>query len=269
MDESMTLPDMAALLGRETATAHQAVFGTQPVDDVSLAAIGLTVELWRNTTLEDLHAGTGAREQRDEDDELRRRYGWAPVQAFSGIPDPVMLQLNVSTFRQVRSALAKSGIDPDALGRRLLDERRVVTLGAVTVAVGELFAPVWEQLMIDEGGIATKLKQLSRFVTHFGPEATRQAAELFAQSYASHWFGTPWWVPGIDKAVESGLVPAELDVALLRQRPDRLGASEVSWLSWNPELQRHLDGARDAWFAERGCDPATRPPHPFVAGFLM
>jgi hypothetical protein len=251
-----------------TVSCHRQTFGAHAPDDGSLASIGLTVALWRNSVVEDLHAG-GDPGRRADDDELRRREGWAPVTRTSGIPDEVMLQLNVSTFRQLRSLLRSRGLDPDALGRRLCDPRRVLTLGPVTVEFGELFAPVWDELIWDaDGCLSRQPGKLAVTLEMVGRETLWQGCELFAASYASHWFGTPWWTQAVDRAVTTGAIPTTLDVAALKERPDRLDADEAAWLSWNFDFRDLLEEAKRDWQRERTGGEVPAAPHPWMFGLF-
>lgn len=251
-----------------TVSCHRRSFGADAPDDGSLAAIGLTVALWRNSVVEDLHAG-GDPDQRAADDELRRREGWAPVTRTSGIPDEVMLQLNVSAFRQLRSLLRTNGLDPEALGRRLCDPRRMLTLGPVTVEFGELFSPVREELIWNgDGCLSRQSDKLAVTLKMVGRETLWQASELFAASYASHWFATPWWTLAVDRAVAAGAIPASLEVDALEKRPDRLDSDGASWLSWNLDFRALLEEAKRDWQRERTGGEVPAASHPWMFGLF-
>jgi hypothetical protein len=94
--------------------ALQDSFGIDPTsehDDMcALATTGLVVSCWRNTVLENIHAGGFVSNAR------RGSY------ARDGIPDRDMARLNVATWRQVRPHVHPTGIDVLAV-RALLREQ--------------------------------------------------------------------------------------------------------------------------------------------------
>ncbi len=115
-------------LGDLTAFAREQ-FGLDPTLDrvamTRLAAIGLTVQAWRNTSLEDLHAGD---------------------HVTGGFPDSDMMRFNVATFRVVCEQVRPDRCDWDALEAVLTDPGRVLPGG---VTVGALAGSEFEQLASD------------------------------------------------------------------------------------------------------------------------
>ena len=252
-----------AAMRAATARAHRRMFGDGGCDDGSLAAVGITATLWRNSVLEKLHAGTDEAAY----DAVRARTGWAPVGPATGIPDDVMLRVNVSTFRQLRAVVVSRGLDPAALGRCLCDGQRLMTGGTVTVTFEQLFAPVFDELVWDAEGCLWD--QAGRFETMFelaGQQMVWQAAELFATTFAPHWFGTPWWRLAVDAAAAAGELPGALDAAALRYRPDRLDTPGARWLAGNRSFRLRCENARDGWLRSVTGQDARLDRHPWVSG---
>ena len=90
-----------------------------------LAAIGLTLRAWRNTSLEDLHAGS---------------------HPSGGFPDSQMMRFNVATFRVVSQYIGNDQFDWVGLRRALTDPNRELP-GDLTV--GELCGEEFDRLVAD------------------------------------------------------------------------------------------------------------------------
>jgi hypothetical protein len=90
-----------------------------------LAAIGLTVQAWRNTSLEDLHAGD---------------------HASGGFSDSHMMRFNIATFRVVREGVETDRFEWDALEAVLTNPDRVLPGGTT---VGTLAGNEFERLASD------------------------------------------------------------------------------------------------------------------------
>jgi hypothetical protein len=69
----------------------------------ALAAIGLTIQAWRNTSLEELHAGD---------------------HPSGGFPDSDMMRFNIATFRVVSSNVTLDAFDWHGLEATLTDPDR-------------------------------------------------------------------------------------------------------------------------------------------------
>ena len=90
-----------------------------------LAAIGLTVRAWRNTSLEDLHAGS---------------------HPSGGFPDSQMMRFNIATFRVVADHIGEQRVDWSGLRAALNDPERKLPGG---LTVGELCGEEFERLAED------------------------------------------------------------------------------------------------------------------------
>jgi hypothetical protein len=141
----------------------------------ALAAIGLTNGAWRNTHLENLHAGN---------------------HPSGGIPDADMMRFNIATTRLVREYVTADGIDWDGLTKAMTDPDRALPGGTT---VEELAGDEYEILADDIeaslwGGRQTEADKgltyaLSRFAAH---------GALACQD----WWCTPWWQDGVDVFIE-------------------------------------------------------------------
>jgi len=94
-------------------------------DMMNLAAIGLTIRAWRNTSLEDLHAGS---------------------HPSGGFSDAEMMRFNIATFRVVRDRIERDRFDWEALRVALTDPERELPGG---VTVGQLCRHEFERLAAD------------------------------------------------------------------------------------------------------------------------
>jgi hypothetical protein len=189
---------------------------------LDLAAIGLTNGSWRNTALEDIHAG---------------------ADGGPGIRDADMMRFNIATFRVVRAHLALDGVRWEELLDALTDPERPLpgrtTVEAVAGASYQALAEsIEDQLNVaydtaDERGVPFALR---RFAIHGG---------LACRG----WYGTPWWPDIVDVFIEEladpesrawryddGLRPEPTAVRdrerlrqQLRNRPETLSRAAVDW----------------------------------------
>jgi hypothetical protein len=151
------------------------VFANEQGALLDLAAIGLTNGSWRNTLLEDIHAG---------------------ADGGPGISDADMMRFNIATFRTVRAHLSLDEIAWEELLDALTDPERPLP-GRTTVEVvagasyQALAESIEDQLNVaysaaDSHGIAFALR---RFAIHGG---------LACRG----WYGTPWWPETVDVFIE-------------------------------------------------------------------
>ncbi len=240
-------------------------------------AVGLTVLCWRNTVLEDVHAGVerGAHLERlgkDPDDpavqaeetEARRAYyqsldaDWDALavvdpdeavrigrwlegrdQGF-GIPDDIMMRLNISTALAVREILddllpesvTEAGAElpydrravPDhvaATATLLQDPSRVLTVGGTEVVAGEVLADSWDEYAED---VIDKVSRHVMFCDRIGVRRALWYMGLSGVLYASSWFPNPWWARAVDQLQRA---TANGDLSALFYAPDRADATPL------------------------------------------
>jgi hypothetical protein len=140
-----------------------------------LAAIGLTIRAWRNTSLEDLHAGS---------------------HPSGGFPDAQMMRFNIATFRVVSQFIEDDRFDWSGLRAALTDPARKLPGG---LTVGELCGEEFDRLASDiEGALETseRIEQRQGFLyvlTVFALQA--------GISYKG-WYGSPWWRDVVERFIE-------------------------------------------------------------------
>jgi len=157
----------------------QEQFGLDPnLDRVAmtrLAAIGLTVQAWRNTSLEDLHAGD---------------------HVTGGFPDSDMMRFNIVTFRVVREQVGPDRCEWDALEAMLTDPGRVLPSG---VTVGALAGSEFEHLASD----VRNALSISRLIEQRrGFPFLLSLLALQAGMSNKEWYGTPWWQDVVNVFIE-------------------------------------------------------------------
>jgi hypothetical protein len=131
------------------------------------AAIGITLDCWRNTELETLHASTHSR-----------------------FTDLVMAKLNIATTRAVRDYITTAGIDWSGIGGVLLDAERAGGNNAGD-SIADLTGAGWPALA---ASIEAKLARWEHIEQLAGPEATlRLASVMGSTDYTSRWWGNGWW----------------------------------------------------------------------------
>jgi hypothetical protein len=226
-DEPASMSLTEALRRRGVALGVDLCDADQLID---AAAVGLTIMLWRNTLLEDLHAGDGSTPRwdttladlealevaadPDEGDRLIAVVAGAGV--GEGIPDDVMLRANCSTVDDVRAALtatfdpswvSPSAPIPAAPGdvpaflvaalTALVDPDRTVRVGCAEVATAELFGSWW-QTHADEvqGECAVPLL---RCADSAGVRAALWATAVSGASYGAGWFPNRPWIDAVDR----------------------------------------------------------------------
>lgn len=200
------------------------------------ASVGLTVLCWRNTVLEDVHAG-GEREDRigdeaserearrahrlkldrdikiirqaDPDEHARMRVLLDGRAQGFGIPDDVMMRLNVSTARDVREVLAETlpsavtevGTElayrcseaPDhvtTLVGLLQDPNRELTVGGSRVTARAILGASWDEYRDD---VIRKITTHLTFCDTIGARRALWHVALSGTIYATEWFPSPWW----------------------------------------------------------------------------
>jgi hypothetical protein len=216
------------------------------------AAVGLTVLCWRNTALEDVHAG-GERSQalehvgndpddpviQAEEEQARHTFDekldadWDVLaevdpdeaarievllegreQGF-GIPDDIMMRLNISTALNVREVLGEvlpnSVIEPGTeltyddesapdhvveLVELLQDPDRLLTVGGTSTTASDLLGGTWDKYTED---VMRKIGIHLRFCDLLGTRRALWYASMSGILYASDWFPNPWWARAVDQ----------------------------------------------------------------------
>jgi hypothetical protein len=129
------------------------------------AAIGLTLECWRHSELETVHASSAT------------------------LTDVVMARLSIGTTRSLLSYISPAGIDWKGLGGVLLDpERRTPQGRSVLELVGEHHWPAVAE------SILARLYEWTHIESIAGPDATlRLASAMGSTSSTARWWGNGWW----------------------------------------------------------------------------
>jgi hypothetical protein len=222
-------------------------FGVHPNRDheevCSLATTGYVLSCWRNTVLEDIHSG-----------------GFVPTArrgsyARDGIPDRDMARLNVATWRQIRPHVHPTGIDVIAVRELLRDKKRPVTIGANTFTCGNLFAGTWTKLVwhLNEGAWLP-LHLADRMFGGDEAAAMRYYA-ICGGSYASDWFGNPWWEVSITAWAKQNQPERAGDIDLALHAPNQLDDNAIRWLM-NAKYDRSFRDSIITWKLDRGVDQA-------------
>lgn len=271
------------------------------------AAVGLSVILWRNTALEDIHAGrerydavhareeagasgedveqmfaeakAAARAQRADldagletyadvaDDRERARLALLIDQrrCGAGIPDDVMMRINVSTARQVRavldeqlpqSAAEPGGVLPYTRGgvpdflfgvyAAVIDPDRPMTVGPAVITVGALLG----ERGTDEfrSSVLEKMGPLLAGADQLGARRLLWLVTLTGAGYAGGWWPSPAW-PAAVADLRKALVAGEIERVMHQGSGDRwspIPDDEAFWsaLAHNPEA---LNGRQAHW----------------------
>ncbi|HEX2809411.1 MAG TPA: hypothetical protein VHN80_24885 [Kineosporiaceae bacterium] len=189
----------------------RAVHGIDPALDrdglTGLAAVRLTLVLWRNSPLEDIHA------------------------AATGLDDGQMLAANVEVTRLLLTHVHHEGVDWDTIVEVLTDPARPVA-GTPLVMTGtrsEIFAL--------SAHIRDHVQQYRRAQQLVGWPRLLRALALMCQS---NWWGTPWWPDTVTQwlteaaeTIRSDAPPGWRDVerlgGALLEAPDALPQVVRTW----------------------------------------
>jgi len=213
-------------------------------------AVGLTVLCWRNTVLEDVHASV-ERTQRlkrlgldpndpdvqagekvarrgfyqlldanwdtlvetDPDESARMDVLLEGREQGFGIPDDVMMRMNISTATAVRDVLdevlPESATEPDTdlhYSRRtvpdhvaavvdlLQDPDRLLTVGGTNLMAGDILGDSWDEYTED---VYRKITGHLKLCDLIGTRRALWHVGLSGALYASSWFPNPWWVRAV------------------------------------------------------------------------
>lgn len=183
------------------------------------AAIGITLDCWRHTELESLHASN------------------------KRLTDVVMAKLSIASTRGIRPYLTANSIDWSGIAGLLLDPERPASNDA---SIGDLVRPRWPEL---SASIESQLQRRQHVESVIGPRATIRLLSAYGSSdYTKGWWGNSWWRSLTDKVVthvrehfpeflpESEDEFASADLACeLREHPDTLPDDVLSALIDPPD----------------------------------
>jgi hypothetical protein len=140
-----------------------------------LAAIGLTLRAWRNTSLEDLHAGS---------------------HPSGGFPDSQMMRFNIATTRVVSGHIEDDRFDWSGLRTALTNPDRELPGG---LTVGELCGEEFEPLAAD---IDEALAIVERTEQRRGFPYVHTVLAVQAGISYKDWYGSPWWPDVVERFIE-------------------------------------------------------------------
>ncbi|HSV64797.1 MAG TPA: hypothetical protein VLJ59_02665 [Mycobacteriales bacterium] len=172
-----------------------------PVPDI--AALGLTLECWRHTAIEQLHSSN------------------------HDLSDVIMMKLNIATSRAAMEFVNLDGVSWERIAAILLDADRTITDGR---PVGQLVGPGWPE-------VAQSIKQKLAYWQHIeavlGPRATlRLLSVMGSTAYTERWWGNSWWSDLVDKVTR----------AAIRRHPSLVDpANEFSGLELAADLAHQPD----------------------------
>lgn len=194
-----------------------------------LAAIGLTIQAWRNTSLEDLHAGS---------------------HPSGGFPDSDMMRFNIATFRVIAGCITPERFDWAGLTSALTDPDRALPGG---LTVGALAGDEFEELASDSRR-ALQIDQ--RVERDYGLAYLLTMLALQGGLSYKGWYGSPWWQDVVDLFIE---LLADPDSSAWKYDEDR--EAEPSMVSDRSALAQTLLDAPESldddsiyWCLKHGLD---------------
>jgi hypothetical protein len=250
------LPSAEALndLARNTLGV---TFEQEPDTITALAAVQLTVDVWRNTYLEELHAGS---------------------HPTGGFPDADMMRFNIATTRIVAEHVTTSGIDWSAMRQAIADPARVLPGGRM---LSELANDEFDQLA---ESIEEAIDVRRAFALEHGMAYFLTSLAVLAGISNKNWYGTPWWPDGVDAFFELLATPgsaawrhddgsnpeppsvADRDTlrALLLDEPERLDDEAIYWCLGHGLSFTALSRGYARWRRRR--DQSWTDPNPWLGG---
>lgn len=267
---------MGPLLADDRLLAAGRAMGVDLTDRgqlVAAGAVGLTVALWRNTVVEEIHAGAvdGGFRPRDVD----------------------MLRMNASTCDDVAEVLdavlpeditspGTHGPVPDrpvpehlmAVIDLLSEPDRLLTIGPSIVTAGEVLGEQWPVLVEDQ---LRKLNVTLAVADGFGSRTSLWFSALSGAGYAGTWWPLPYFADGVarlrtlvasgDPAVWNPEVPSTLWAPtaaderfwdVLTSEPYLLDDEQARWVL-RSLLGDHVRAAREAARETLGGRPQDEP----------
>ncbi len=225
------------------------------VEMAQLAAVGLTVQAWRNTSLEDLHASD---------------------HPSGGFPDSQMMRFNIATFQLVSRHVTADAFDWPRLRAALTDPDRVLPGG---ITVGELAGGAFDLLAHDIRAALAAARSLER---RAGTQYLIALLALRGGVSYKEWYGSPWWPDVVEMFIESLTDRASAAwrydkyanteppavrnrktlAAILREAPQNLQEDAIHWCQVHG-LSRHATfGGYAQWRSRR--DPDWVDPSPWL-----
>ncbi|MHB1928496.1 MAG: hypothetical protein ACYCUG_03550 [Acidimicrobiales bacterium] len=159
-DVDLTDPDLLAEVSQRVAECYGRA------DLVSIASVGITQRVWRNTPVEDAHAGSG----------------------LARISDGEMFAANVAVTRLVADHLGDP-IDWDGLRAVLVN--RDLRLGGRTQ--GDLLGELWEEWSATALGVLNYQQELYE---KLGQQQYLRLAAFMA--WSARWWGMPRWADQVE-----------------------------------------------------------------------
>jgi hypothetical protein len=154
--------------------AHPALVDN-PAQVAALAAVGLTRHAWRDTHLEDLHAGS---------------------HPSGGFPDADMMRFNIATTRVVAVHFAGDAVDWQQLADAMADRDRELPGG---LSLGELAGDEYDTLADDIYG---KVGMFASMELTQGRELALGVLAFLAAQQCREWYGTPWWPQLVEEFID-------------------------------------------------------------------
>ncbi len=264
------------------------------------AAVGLSVLCWRNTVLEDVHAGVERAErlershQDPEDphvaaqekqirDEFYERLdaNWDALaeadadettrigvllegreQGF-GIPDDIMMRLNISTAVEVREVLDEvlpgAASEPGAeipfprkqlpnhalyVIQLLEDPDREIAVGGTAVTAEEVLGDSWDQYTED---LYAKIGMHIHFCDLIGARRALWYAAISGVVYAESWYPNPWWVRSVNELQHAFAGGRTGETFYLREHAKDLPEPATNFWDRLRDHPAHLTGPQCSW----------------------
>ncbi|SKU60635.1 Uncharacterised protein [Mycobacteroides abscessus subsp. massiliense] len=204
----------------ELAAAKRRVcegFRTEIEDPVALLAIGLTQSAWRNTVVEEAHAG--------------------PRSSFH---DGEMFAANVANTRLIYKYLVDyPDVDWQGLADEFVDPHRVLAGRTIVELLGKTRHKLWEK------EARKQIEAIPYAISHFGAELTLWVFANGGQPFSGacpEWWGSPWWPEFIEKFTAAltdnppGINGEELKTAFL-ERPEDIDPEVLLWCVHDQGMQ--------------------------------
>jgi hypothetical protein len=182
------------------------------------AAIGLTLDCWRHTEIENIHVNSKT------------------------LTDVVMAKISIATTRALRAHITTAGVDWEAVVVVLTDPHRRAANGH---SIRELVGERWPDVRRD---IEAKLLGWQHIANLAGPRATLRLLSIMGSTdYTKRWWGNSWW-PDFASRVLS-------DVE--RDHPELLGIDDdINYLKLLDDVQNQPEQLPDGILAVL-IDPPT------------
>jgi hypothetical protein len=241
------LPDVEALRRMLSELTHPDL--PEDADQLArLAAVAVTRQAWRDTHLEDLHAGD---------------------HPSGGFPDEDMMRFNIATTRLVAEHLRTDPTDWQALADAIADPERELPDG---ITVAELAGDEYDKLADD---IYRQVNTFAVIEEDHGRVHTQTMLAMLGAQMNREWYGTPWWPQLVEVFIEwlddpdseawEYADPLQPEPASVRDRaalkttliakPEALDDDGIRWC-WTHRLDAAANPGVERWRAQRSSDGA-------------